>query len=89
MANSKHFDDIWLSMTSLIKWFQENVFHPIGLMQLGAIGVSYLIAWLLAMTVRRHLEKDIEKVKAHMRFVLSPAHFAIVLKYVFCVHLRP
>ena len=83
MANSKFLDNVSMSTTSLVKWFQENLFHPAGFMQLGAIGVSYLIAWVFAAKVRQHLEKDIEKVRAHMRFVLSPTHFAIVLKYVF------
>jgi len=83
MANSKQLDTVSMSMTALIKWFQENLFHPNGFLQLGAIGLSYLIAWLFAAKVRQHLEKDIEKVKAHMRFVLSPDHFAIVLRYVF------
>ena len=52
-------------------------------MQIGAIGVSYSIAWLLAARIRQFLEKDIDKVKAHMRFTVSQAHFAIMLKYVF------
>ena len=79
MANSIQLDAISMSMTSLIKWFQENFFNPIGFMQLAAVGASYLIAWLLAAKVQQHLEKDIEKVKAHMRFVLSLVHFAIML----------
>jgi small-conductance mechanosensitive channel len=83
MANPKIYNDISMAITSLVNWFQENLLHPIDLMQLGAIGVSYLIAWFFAAQIRQHLEKDIEKVKAHMRFVLGPVHFAIVLKYVF------
>jgi small-conductance mechanosensitive channel len=83
MANPKFYNDISMAITSLVNWFQENLLHPIGLMQLGAIGVSYLIAWLFAAKIRQHLEKDFEMVKAHMRFVLGPVHFTIVLKYVF------
>jgi len=83
MANPKIYNDISIAMTSLVNWFQENLLHPMSLMQLGAIGVSYLIAWLFAVKIRQHLEKDIEKVKAHTRFVLGPVHFATVLKYVF------
>jgi hypothetical protein len=37
----------------------------------------------LARKLKHYLEKDIEKVRAHTRFVLRPAHFAIILKYVF------
>ena len=81
MANLRPFAEISMSMTSLVKWLQENLLHPIGFMQLGAVGVSYLIAWLFAAKVQQYLEKDLEKVRAHMRFVLSPAHFAILLKY--------
>ena len=83
MANSAHLTNISMAMTSLVKWFQANLLTPIGFMQLGAIVISYLIAWFFAAKVRQHLEKDIDEVKGHMRFVLSPAHFAIVLKYVF------
>ena len=83
MEKSKQLDAVSMSVTSLIGWFQENILHPLGFLQLGVIGVSYLVAWLFAAKVRQHLEKDIEKVKAHMRFVLSPDHFAIVLRYVF------
>jgi hypothetical protein len=48
MADPKILNDIWMPMISLIKWFQENLFNPIGFMQLAAVGASYLIAWLLA-----------------------------------------
>ena len=83
MANSKQLDALSMSLTPLIKWFQENILLPIGFLQLGVIGGSYLIAWLFAAKIRQHLDKDIEKVKAHMRFVLSPDHFAIVLRHFF------
>ena len=83
MANSAHLTNISMSMTSLVRWFQANLLTPVGFIEVGAIGVSYLIAWFFAAKIRQHLEKDIEKVKAHMRFVLGPVHFAIVLKYVF------
>jgi small-conductance mechanosensitive channel len=69
--------------TSLVQGLGEDLSHPIGFLQIVAIGVSYLIAWLLARKLNQYLEKDIEKVKAHIRFVLSPAHFAIILRYVF------
>ena len=69
--------------TSLIQGLREDLSHPLGLVQIGAIGVAYLIAWLFAAKIGQYLEKDIEKVKAHMRLVLSPVQFAIVLKYFF------
>ena len=76
-------DDISMFFTSLAQGLGEDLSHPIGFLQIVAIGVSYLIAWLLARKLNQYLEKDIEKVKAHIRFVLSPAHFAIILRYVF------
>jgi hypothetical protein len=69
--------------TSLVQGLREDLAHPIGLVQIGAIGVAYLIAWLFAAKIGQYLEKDIEKVKAHMRLVLSPVHFVILLKYFF------
>jgi hypothetical protein len=69
--------------TSLVQGLRENLIHPVGFMQIGAIGVAYLIAWLFAAKIGQHLEKDIEKVKAHMRFVLSPVQFVMLLKIFF------
>ena len=69
--------------TSLVQGFREDLAHPIGLVQIGAIGVSYLIAWLLARKIHQYLDKGIKKSKAHMRVILSPANFAIMLKNVF------
>jgi hypothetical protein len=83
MTNSNYYDNISMLFTSLVQGLREDLAHPIGLVQIGAIGVAYLIAWLFAAKIGQHLEKDIEKVKAHMRFVLSPVQFAIVLKYFF------
>ena len=83
MATLKIFNDISIVTIYLEKWFQENLWHPAGVIQLGAIGGSYLIAWLLSAKIRQLLEKDIEKVRAHMHLILSSAHFAIVLRYVF------
>ena len=76
-----------MSFTSLVQGFRDDFSHPIGFLQIGAIGVSYLIASLLAAKIHQYLKKDIEKVKSHMRFVLSPAHFAIMLKYIFWLFL--
>ena len=83
MTNSNYYDNVSVLFTSLVQGLREEFAHPIGLMQIGAIGVMYLIAWLFAARIGQYIEKDIAKVKAHMRFVLTPAHFAIVLKYFF------
>ncbi len=70
-------------MTSLVQGFRENLLQPAGFMQVGAIGATYLIAWLLATKVRQHLEKGIGKSETRKQFVLSPAQISIVLKYFF------
>ena len=64
--------------TSLVQELLDDLSHPIGFLQIGAIGVTYLLAWFLARKLNHYLEKDIEKVRAHTRIVkLRPAHFAI------------
>jgi small-conductance mechanosensitive channel len=83
MANSTLSDDISASFTSLLQKLYENFLHPIGFFQIGAIGVSWLVAWLFAAKIRQFLEKDIEKARAHMHFKVSPAHFAIILRNLF------
>ena len=83
MKNSFLLDGFSMFFTSLVQGLRDDLSHPIGFLQIGAIGVTYLIAWLFAAKIRQYLEKDIEKVKAHMRFVLSPVNFAILLKYFF------
>jgi small-conductance mechanosensitive channel len=72
---------MWL--TSVVQGLCENLLHPIGLVQIGSIGVTFLIALFLAHKIHQFLEKDLEKVSAHIRFTMSPTHFAIILKYVF------
>jgi small-conductance mechanosensitive channel len=83
MTNSTSPDISLSAITSLVHNFRDDLTHPTGLIQIGAIVASYLVAWLLATEIRKFLEKDIEKVKAHIRFVLSPTHFAVILKWVF------
>jgi small-conductance mechanosensitive channel len=83
MTNSTYYDNISVLFTSLVQGLREDLAHPIGFVQIGAIGVTYLIAWFFAAKTHQYLEKDIDKVKSHMRFVLSPVHFAIVLRLVF------
>lgn len=83
MTNSNFLANVSTFFSSLVQGLHENLSHPIGFVQIGAIGVAYLIAWLFAKKIRQYLAKDTEKVKAHMRFVLSPSHFAIMLKHVF------
>ena len=83
MTNSNFLANVSTFFSSLVHGLHENLSHPIGFVQIVAIGVAYLITWLFAAKIRQYLEKDAEKVKAHLRFTLSPAHFAIMLKYLF------
>ena len=83
MENPIFSANVSMFFASLVQGLREDLAHPIGLVQIGAIGVGYLIAWLFARKIHQYLDKGIEKVKAHMRFILSPANFAIMLKYVF------
>jgi len=80
MANSISLNNALALFTSLIQGLREDLSHPVGFLQIGAIGLSYLIAWLFAAKVHQHLEKDIDRVMAHMRFTVSPVHFAIMFK---------
>ena len=48
MTNSNYYDNISMFFTSLVQGLRENLIHPVGFMQIGAIGVTYLIAWLFA-----------------------------------------
>ncbi|MGD2098052.1 MAG: mechanosensitive ion channel [Desulfobacterales bacterium] len=83
MTNSTLSDKISTAFTSLFQGLRENFLQPIGFIQIGAIGVSYLVAWLLSTIIRKFLEKDIDRVRAHMHVTVSPAHFAIIFKYLF------
>jgi small-conductance mechanosensitive channel len=83
MNNSIFQDNASMFITSLLQGLRENFLHPIGIVQIGAIGVSFLIAWLLSLEIHKYLEKDIDRVKSHMRVTVSPAHFAIIFKYFF------
>lgn len=70
-----------MDVKSQINWLGENFIQPIGFLQIGAIGLTYLIGRIIAIKVRQHLEKNNEKVKSHFRFALSPAQFAVITGY--------
>jgi hypothetical protein len=44
MADSISSDEISMLFTSLVQELRDDLSHPIGLLQIGAIGVTYLIA---------------------------------------------
>ena len=76
--------DISMFFTSQVQGFREDLSHPIGFVQIVAIGVSFLTAWLFARKFHHYFEKSTEKVKAHTRiFKLMPAQSAQLLGYLF------
>ena len=76
--------DVSMFFTSQVQGFREDLSHPIGLVQIVAIGVCFLIAWFLARKLHHDFDKSMEKVKTHTRiFKLIPAQFAQLLGYLF------
>ena len=55
MANSTALDNFSMIITSLVQGFRDDLSHPIGFLQIGAIGVTFLIAWLFATKI--HIER--------------------------------
>jgi small-conductance mechanosensitive channel len=83
-ANPMFSGDISMFFTSLAQGFREDLSHPIGFMQIVAIGVSFLTAWLFARKFHHYFEKSTEKIKAHTRiFKLMPGQSAQLLGYLF------
>ena len=82
MANPNLSGDHAMDVDSLIHWLRENVVHPVGLLQIGLVGITYLLARIISIKIRQHFEKNSGKAAPHVRFALSPAHFSILLGYV-------
>jgi hypothetical protein len=83
-ANPMFSGDVSMFFTSQVQGFREDLSHPIGFLQIVAIGVSFLIAWLLARKLHHDFDKSMEKVKTHTRiFKLIPAQFSQLLGYLF------
>ena len=45
-----------MDVNSQIHWLRENFIHPIGFLQIGIIGITYLIAKVIAIKIRQRLE---------------------------------
>ncbi len=76
--------DISIFFTSQAQGFSEDLSHPIGFVQIGAIGISFLAAWLFARKIHHYFDKSTEKVKAHtLIFKLMPDQSAQLLGYLF------
>jgi small-conductance mechanosensitive channel len=83
MANSILPNNISTFVMTLNGWLREYFFRSHGFMQIGAIGVAYLIALFFSARLHRQLEKNNEKVKRHMRVNVSLSHFSTMLRYFF------
>ncbi|MFZ0613810.1 MAG: mechanosensitive ion channel domain-containing protein [Desulfobacterales bacterium] len=81
MANSISTGIASLDANALIHWLHYHVFHPTGILQIGIVGITYLISRIISIKIRQHLEKNAEKATSHVRFALNPAQFSIVLGY--------
>ena len=66
-ANPIFSGDVSMFFTSQVQGFREDLAHPIGLLQIVAIGVSFLIAWLLARGLHHYFDESVEKVKTRTR----------------------
>jgi len=76
--------DITAFFTSQAQGFREDLSHPVGFVQVVAIVVSFLIAWLFARKFHHTFEQRAEKVKAHTRiYKFMPAQSAQLLRYIF------
>lgn len=82
MANSTIPGSVSMDVNSQIHWLRENLIHPIGILQIGIVGITYLIARIISLKIRKHLERSSEKAALHGRFALSPVQFSIMLGYV-------
>ena len=40
---------------------RENLIHPIGILQIGIVGITYLIAKIISLKIRQHLEKKVKR----------------------------
>ena len=60
----------------------ETLTHVRGFMQLGVIGLTYMISRIFSRKIKQHLEKNSKKVESRFHFSLSPAQFSIMLGYV-------
>lgn len=41
-----------MDVNSQIHWLRENLIHPIGILQIGIVGITYLIAKIISLKIR-------------------------------------
>lgn len=82
MANSNLSGSVSMDVKPLLQWVGDYFSHPTGILQIGLVGITYLLARVISIIIRQYLEKNSGKAALHARFTLSPAHFSIILGYV-------
>jgi small-conductance mechanosensitive channel len=66
-------------------WIADNIFHTLGILQIVTAAFCYLLAWLLAIKIRQFLTGKHRAPTTHVRFRISPEHFALMVRYVLWV----
>jgi small-conductance mechanosensitive channel len=67
---------------SLVRWADQQILNALGMLQIGIVGITFLLTWLVSKKIGRYLEKSIKTQKFHIRIRLSPTHFSLVTRYV-------
>jgi small-conductance mechanosensitive channel len=83
MANSSSFEQMSSYFSTTIKWVRENVFHTIGLVQIGSIGFTYLLARLIEQKVMQSLEKGTSEAASPSPFVANQDQLSALVRYFF------
>jgi small-conductance mechanosensitive channel len=71
--------------SSLNRWVSENIFHTLGMLQIGTAVLTYLLAWLLARELAKFLTAKNRAPTTHLRLRMSSEHFALMARYVLWV----
>lgn len=85
MASAFNTATISSFFASMGQWFSDHVLHAYGFLQIGLSATAYLLSWYLARRIEHFLVERAKHAELHFRFRFSPAHFALVARYVLCL----
>lgn len=85
MASPLPTEKITSFISSMSNWIGENVLQPLGMLQIGAAALTGLLAWFIARRMEQYLIEKSKAVKTHIRFRLSPTHYALIARYLLWV----
>jgi hypothetical protein len=80
MASPFDFSTMTAFTSSLNRWVSENIFHTLGLLQIGTAVLTYLLAWFLARRVAQYLAAQNKAPTTHLRLRMSSEHFALMVR---------